>query len=41
MEHAKKVMLFCLWIIVAVFLLPCVFIANAVYPKWVEWGEDF
>ncbi len=41
MEHTKKVIHFCLWIIAAIFILPCVFVASAFYPKWVEWGEEF
>jgi hypothetical protein len=36
----KAISLF-LWILAAMLVLPCVFVANAVYPKWVEWGEDF
>jgi len=30
-----------LWILVAIIVLPCVFIAGNIYPKWIEWGEDF
>ena len=36
----KAISLF-LWVISAVFILPCVFVAGHIYPKWVEWGEDF
>jgi hypothetical protein len=30
-----------LWAASAVIVLPCVFVASVIYPKWVEWGEDF
>ncbi len=36
-----KVLKFLLWVISAVFILPCVFVAGNIYPAWVEWGEDF
>ena len=36
-----KVISFSLWAIAALFILPCVFVANVMYPKWTEWGEDF
>lgn len=36
-----KVVSFCLWIIAAAFILPCVFVAGVVYPLWEKWGEDF
>lgn len=36
-----KVLSFILWILAAVFILPCVFVAGTLYPLWTEWGEDF
>ena len=36
-----KAIYFCLWLLSAVIILPCVFIAGTIYPKWVEWGEGF
>lgn len=36
-----KIISFVLWVLVAIIVLPCVFIAGNIYPKWVEWGEDF
>lgn len=36
-----KVIKFVLWVISAIIILPCVFVAGNIYPKWVEWGEDF
>lgn len=32
---------FILWVISGIIILPCVFIAGNLYPKWMEWGEDF
>lgn len=32
---------FLLWAISGIIILPCVFIAGSLYPKWIEWGEDF
>jgi len=36
-----KVISFFLWVIVAIIVLPCVFVAGHIYPLWVEWGEEF
>jgi hypothetical protein len=36
-----KFISFFLWIISAILILPCVFIASNIYPKWTKWGEDF
>ncbi len=36
-----KIISFVLWVLVAIIVLPCVFIAGNIYPSWVEWGEDF
>jgi hypothetical protein len=41
MAILPKFLGFALWAICGVFILPCVFIAGSMYPKWVEWGEDF
>lgn len=32
---------FILWALAGIIILPCVFIAGNLYPKWMEWGEDF
>lgn len=40
-EIIKKMMSFLLWVVVAVFVLPCVFVASYVYPIWEKWGEEF
>lgn len=36
-----KVFSVSLWVLTAIFILPCVFITSVIYPKWIEWGEDF
>jgi len=36
-----KIISFILWVLVALIVLPSVFIAGNVYEKWVEWGESF
>ena len=36
-----KILIFFLWALSGVIILPCVFIAGTLYPKWMEWGEDF
>jgi hypothetical protein len=41
LEVVPKVLHVCLWAITGVFILPCVFVANHFFPKWVKWGEDF
>lgn len=41
MEILPKVFKFVLWVLAALIILPCVYIAGNIYPMWVEWGEDF
>lgn len=36
-----KIIKFVIWVIGAIFILPCVFVAGTIYPKWVEMGEEF
>ncbi|MEK7646589.1 MAG: hypothetical protein AAB381_02745 [Patescibacteria group bacterium] len=36
-----KIFNFTLWLLLAVIILPCVFVANHWYPKWSEWSEEF
>lgn len=36
-----KIISFILWVLLAIIVLPSVFIAGNIYPTWVEWGEDF
>ncbi len=40
MEILPKILSFAFWAVCGVIILPCVFIAGSMYPKWVEWGED-
>lgn len=30
-----------LWVAVGAIILPCVFVAGHIFPKWTEWGEKF
>jgi hypothetical protein len=41
MSVVIKVIHVTLWAASAVIILPCVFVAGTIFPKWVEWGEDF
>lgn len=41
MAVAPKVISFCLWILVAIFIFPCVAVSTWLYPKWEKWGEEF
>ncbi len=36
----KLVLFFC-WILLAILVLPCVFVAQVLYPVWEKWGEKF
>lgn len=36
-----KIISFVLWVLCAIIILPCVFVAGSIYPSWVEWGENF
>ncbi len=36
-----KVIHFVLWVISAIIILPCVFVAGNIYPAWVKWDEEF
>ena len=38
---ASKVTLFAIWALLALIILPCVFVAGHIYPLWQEWGEEF
>lgn len=38
-EVLPRAILFILWILVAIIVLPCVFVSGVIYPKWVDWGE--
>jgi hypothetical protein len=40
-EFVPKVLHVCLWALTGVIVLPCVFVANHFFPKWVKWGEGF
>ncbi len=40
MDSVKKILSFSLWVVVAVFILPCIFVANYIYPSWEKWGEN-
>jgi hypothetical protein len=39
-EVLPRAISFFLWILVAIVVLPCLFISGVIYPKWVEWGEN-
>ncbi|MDE1970902.1 MAG: hypothetical protein KGI50_05000 [Patescibacteria group bacterium] len=30
-----------IWALLALFILPCVFVAGTIYPAWEKWGQDF
>jgi hypothetical protein len=36
---ALKVAKLLIWFIFGIFILPCVYVASAWYPKWTDWGE--
>ncbi len=38
-KFALKFFIFILWVLAGIIVLPCVFIAGTLYPKWTEWGE--
>ena len=37
----SKGILFLIWALLALIILPCVFVAGHIYPIWAEWGEEF
>ena len=39
MKVLPTAILFILWLLSAIIILPCVFVAGTLYPKWVDWGE--
>lgn len=41
MKVLPKFISFLLWALAAIVILPCVFVAGNIFPRWVEWGEDF
>lgn len=40
MEVLPRAFYFILWILSAIFILPCVFVAGVLYPKWLDWSEN-
>lgn len=40
MEILPKVISFALWVLCGFIILPCMFVAGELSPKWIEWGED-
>lgn len=40
LEALPNILMYTLWIIVGILILPSVFIAGHIYPWWTEWGED-
>src|ERR1044072_9259954 len=40
MEVLPKFISLVLWLLAAIVILPCVFVAGNIFPYWVEWGED-
>jgi hypothetical protein len=40
-KYIPVIFRFSLWVLCAIVILPCVFVAGNLYPKWVEWGEKF
>jgi len=36
-----KIVSFLLWVLVAIIVLPCVWVAGSIYPLWEKWGEGF
>lgn len=35
-----RFLIFVIWAISGIFILACVYVANDLYPKWTEWGEE-
>lgn len=35
-----RIISFILWVLSAIVILPCVYVAGELFPKWVDWGED-
>lgn len=40
-EMLPKAFKFTLWVLSGIIILPCVYIAGNLYPKWVDWSEKF
>lgn len=36
-----KVIFFTLWILSGIIIMPCVLVANHIFPAWSEWGGGF
>ena len=39
LEFAQKMVIFVLWVLCGIIILPCVFVSGTLFPKWSEWGE--
>ena len=40
-EIVPKALKFVLWVLCGIIILPCVYIAGNLFPKWTDWGETF
>lgn len=40
-EVLPKLLRFLVWALCGVLILPCVYVAGNLFPKWTEWGEEF
>ncbi len=38
-EFVPMALRFMLWVICGILVLPCIYVAGNLYPRWVEWGE--
>ena len=38
-EFVPKMVIFTLWFVCGLIILPCVFVAGTLFPKWSDWGE--
>lgn len=38
---AKTAIMFTLWVLAAVLIIPCVYVSNSFYPVWEKWSEKF
>lgn len=38
-DFVFQILMFILWAICGLIILPCVYVSGNLFPKWSEWGE--
>ena len=40
-EMIPRAIKFLIWLFAGMIILPCMYVAGHLYPKWMDWGDNF